>query len=105
MPIRSWTSTGLWNTPKNIDGYRLSNYMNKDRNGKLKMEPIWDWDLSWGNANYADGGHTNGWYDTRRDDIWLGKTAHRPGFLSEDHRPLGRFAAGRVQCHQPACPH
>jgi hypothetical protein len=21
--------------------------MNKDREGKLKMEPIWDWDLSW----------------------------------------------------------
>ena len=48
--------------PKNIDGYRLSNYMIKDRDGKLKMEPIWDWDLSWGNANYADGGHTNNWY-------------------------------------------
>ncbi|HIG29926.1 MAG TPA: hypothetical protein EYQ50_19865 [Verrucomicrobiales bacterium] len=28
---------------KQIDGYRLSNYMSKDRNGKLKMAPIWDW--------------------------------------------------------------
>jgi len=27
---------------KNIDGYRLSNYLHKDREGKLKMEPIWD---------------------------------------------------------------
>jgi hypothetical protein len=71
---------------KNIDGYRLSNYMNKDRSGKLKMEPIWDWDLSWGNANYADGGHTNGWYYTQLgdgDDIWLGKLRADPDFYQK----------------------
>ena len=43
---------------KNIDGTRISNYMYKDRNGKMKMEPIWDWDLSWGNADYAAGWET-----------------------------------------------
>jgi hypothetical protein len=68
--------------PKNIDGFRLSNYMNKDRNGKLKMEPIWDWDLSWGNANYADGGHTNGWYSSP-GDIWLGKLRTDPDFYQK----------------------
>ncbi|MEY2410520.1 MAG: hypothetical protein QOF48_3190, partial [Verrucomicrobiota bacterium] len=47
---------------KQIDGVRLSNYMQKDRNGKVKMEPIWDWNLSFGNANYLQGGLTNGWY-------------------------------------------
>jgi hypothetical protein len=67
---------------KNIDGYRLSNYINKDRNSKLKMEPIWDWDLSWGNANYADGGHTNGWYYSS-DDIWLGKLRTDPDFYQK----------------------
>ena len=49
---------------KQIDGYRLSNYMHKDRGGKLKMDPIWDWNLSFGNADYLDGGRTNGWYYT-----------------------------------------
>ncbi len=48
--------------PKQIDGYRLSNYMSKDREGKIKMEPVWDWNLSFGNANYLRGGMTNGWY-------------------------------------------
>lgn len=48
--------------PKQIDGYRISNYMHKDRNGKIKMAPIWDWNLSFGNANYLEGGFTNGWY-------------------------------------------
>lgn len=47
---------------KQIDGYRLSNYMSKDRGGKLKMEPIWDWNLSFGNADYLDGANTSGWY-------------------------------------------
>src|SRR5262249_35036971 len=47
---------------RNVDGYRLSNYLQKDRNGKVKMEPIWDWNLSFGNANYLDGWKTDGWY-------------------------------------------
>ncbi|MCI0744134.1 MAG: lamin tail domain-containing protein [Verrucomicrobia subdivision 3 bacterium] len=47
---------------KQIDGYRLSSFYSKDRNGKLKPEPVWDWNLSFGNANYLKGGMTNGWY-------------------------------------------
>ena len=60
--------------PKQIDGYRLSNYMHKDRNGKLKMSPIWDWNLSFGNADYLEGGRTNGWYfelASELDHPWL----------------------------------
>lgn len=48
--------------PKQIDGYRLSSYYSKDRDGKVKPEPIWDWNLSFGNADYLEGGKTNGWY-------------------------------------------
>lgn len=47
---------------KNIDGYRLSTYMYKPRGGKLVMGPIWDYNLTFGNANYLDGSRTNGWY-------------------------------------------
>ena len=49
---------------KNIDGYRLSTYMYKDRDdngGKLTMGPFWDYNLAFGNANYCDGGITSGW--------------------------------------------
>lgn len=45
----------------NVDGYRLSTYMHKDKNGKLKMGPIWDFNLAFGNANYCEGGTTNVW--------------------------------------------
>lgn len=33
----------------NADAYRISTYMYKDRNGKLNMGPVWDFNLSMGN--------------------------------------------------------
>ncbi len=49
---------------RNIDGYRLSSYMYKDRddiNPKLIIGPVWDFNLSLGNADYFDGWKTDGW--------------------------------------------
>ena len=49
---------------RNIDGYRLSTYMYKDRDdngGKLTMGPFWDYNLAFGNANYCNGELTAGW--------------------------------------------
>ena len=49
---------------KNIDGYRLSTYMHKDKQskgGKLTMGPFWDFNLAFGNADYCNGGITSGW--------------------------------------------
>ena len=45
----------------NVDGFRLSTFMHKDKNGKLKMGPIWDFNLAFGNADYCSGGATNVW--------------------------------------------
>ena len=47
---------------KNIDGYRLSTFMFKDRGGKLQMGPIWDYNLSLGNVSYLQGWIPQGWY-------------------------------------------
>lgn len=64
--------------PKQIDGVRLSTYFTKDRGGKLQAGPVWDWNLSFGNADYLRGGQTNGWYYSEQDQgitanehIWL----------------------------------
>jgi hypothetical protein len=49
---------------RNIDGYRLSTFMYKDRRsngGKLVVGPLWDFNLAYGNAYYCDGWDTNGW--------------------------------------------
>ena len=52
----------------NVDGFRLSTYLHKDREKKLIIGPIWDFNLSFGNANYCLG---------ERYDIWLHKFNER----------------------------
>jgi hypothetical protein len=54
----------LTEATKNVDGYRLSTFLYKDKdskNGKLHIGPPWDYNLGWGNANYCQGGSTTGW--------------------------------------------
>ncbi len=49
---------------KNIDGYRLSTFIHKDKysnGGKLKAGPVWDFDLAWRNADYYGGDNYSGW--------------------------------------------
>ncbi len=46
---------------RNVDGYRLSTYFNKDRLGKINAGPVWDFDLAFRNANYCNGSNTSGW--------------------------------------------
>jgi hypothetical protein len=40
---------------KNVDGYRLSAFLFKDRNGLFNCGPIWDFNLGYGNADYYNG--------------------------------------------------
>ena len=63
---------------RNVDGYRLSTYMYKDKDskeGKLTMGPVWDYNLAFGNADYCSGGSDNGWaYDFNNvcpNDNWV----------------------------------
>ncbi|UCG57736.1 MAG: CotH kinase family protein [Phycisphaerales bacterium] len=53
---------------KNIDGFRLSTYMYKDRGDRVNMGPVWDYNLSLGNANYLNGWIASGWYYSGLDD-------------------------------------
>lgn len=49
---------------KNVDSYRLSFFMYKDRNSindKLFFGPIWDYNIAFGNADYYEGGYSDGW--------------------------------------------
>nr|MBP6556866.1 CotH kinase family protein [Flavobacterium sp.] len=48
----------------NVDGYQLSSYFHKDRNGKLRAGPIWDFNLTWGNDLFLWG------YDRSKIDTW-----------------------------------
>jgi hypothetical protein len=49
---------------RNVDAYRLSAFMFKDRDskgGKLNVGPVWDLDLAFGNVDYYDSYETAGW--------------------------------------------
>ena len=49
---------------KNVDGYRLSTFLYKDKNsngGKLFAGPAWDYNLAWWNADYCGGNVETGW--------------------------------------------
>ena len=68
---------------KNVDGIRFSNYLQKDRGGKIKMEPIWDWNLSFGNANGKQGWMPENWYAPQLSNgeyLWFGRLFEDPDF-------------------------
>ena len=71
---------------KNVDGIRFSNFIHKDRGGKLKMEPIWDWNLSFGNARGRDGYSPQGWYAdelTAAEHLWFHRLFQDPNFAQK----------------------
>ncbi len=57
---------------KNVDGYRLSTYLFKDKNKKLNAGPLWDYNLAYGNANYYNGWETTGLFVNAdlENDYW-----------------------------------
>jgi len=68
---------------KNIDGFRLSTYMFKDRGGKINMGPVWDYNLSLGNADYLQGWIPSGWYYSQLGDgdyPWWRRLFEDPAF-------------------------
>lgn len=51
---------------RTVDGYRSSSFMHKDKDGfswnaKLVAGPMWDFNLSYGNADYCNADLTTGW--------------------------------------------
>jgi hypothetical protein len=49
---------------RNIDGYRISSFFYKDKDskgGKLTASPPWDYDISYGNADYCQGSRYDLW--------------------------------------------
>jgi len=80
---------------KNADGYWFSQYMHKDRGGKLTMGPIWDWDRTFGNPHFPEQA-TNGWrfYAAADPDYtWYRRLFEDPDFLQ---RYIDRWAELRT---------
>lgn len=53
----------------NVDGYQLSTYFHKDRNGKLRAGPIWDFNLAYGLDVFGNRSLTNVWQFDNGDNV------------------------------------
>jgi len=76
----------------NVDGFRLSTWLVKDKNGKLQMGPIWDFNLAFGNANYCGGGDADVWtykFNSRcpgdfwQIPFWWDRLLQDPAFVAQ----------------------
>jgi len=76
----------------NVDGYRLSTFLHKDKDsngGKLKMGPVWDYNIAYGNVTYDNGFSTAGWYvlspknNTNNIPFWWRKLLEDKRFISK----------------------
>jgi hypothetical protein len=68
---------------KNLDGYWFSVFFHKDRNGKLKAGPVWDYDLSFGNQVYEYAYHVDKWVWERMGQqyTWFRRLFDDPDFV------------------------
>jgi hypothetical protein len=62
---------------KNVDGYRISTFLHKDKDkldkiSPIKAGPVWDFNFGFGNADYYDASVTSGWQCEYMlpDDYW-----------------------------------
>ena len=80
IDVDSWIDYLLVNEiSKNTDGYRLSTFMYKNRDsldgGRLKMGPVWDFNIAFGIGDYCEGQDWSGWgfnfNDVCPNDGWV----------------------------------
>lgn len=73
IDIPSFVDFVLFNElASNADAYELSTFFHKDRNGKLRAGPIWDFNLTYGNDLFLwgfDRSHTDVWQFDNGDNI------------------------------------
>jgi hypothetical protein len=80
---------------RNVDGYRLSTYMHKDRDSvdnRLHLGPVWDFNLGFSNVDYCIGPDFKGWAidfnqvcpgDFWVVHFWWNKLFNEPTFVKE----------------------
>ena len=67
---------------KNVDARWYSSiYFHLIPGDKIKMGPLWDHDLGFGNTDYADSEYTNGWWI--QQNYWINRLLDDPNFVSK----------------------
>ncbi|MGZ4033596.1 MAG: CotH kinase family protein [Bacteroidia bacterium] len=76
---------------KNVDAYRLSTFLSKDRitkGGKIHIGPVWDYDIAWHNCNYGNTTDPTGWQYQLADSVhptpeWWGRFMLDSNFVNQ----------------------
>ncbi len=67
---------------KNVDSRNYSSiYLNVMPGEKINMGPLWDFDLSFGNVDYADSQYSEGWWV--KYNPWYARLFQDPAFVSK----------------------
>ena len=67
---------------RNNDAVMFSScYMNLARGGKIKMGPLWDFDIAYGNVNYLENWLTEGFYIKNAE--WIRRMFEDPAFVQK----------------------
>lgn len=75
---------------KNYDGFFMSStYMHMQRNGKLKMGPVWDYDLAFGNFRGSGCETPDGFYT--KEQLWYNRFFEDYVFVSNVKRRYSYF--------------
>ncbi|HBH50781.1 MAG TPA: spore coat protein CotH [Planctomycetaceae bacterium] len=95
---------------KNVDAYFLSTFLHRTGDGRLKLGPVWDLDLSSGNASYGGVWKAEGWMlfpeDPRRGSavpFWWDRLFEDPAFrtrLRDRYRALRKTVLSEPALYQ-----
>jgi beta-glucanase (GH16 family) len=67
---------------KNVDARNFSSiYFTHIPGEKIKMGPLWDYDLGFGNMDYGDPQYTEGWHV--RNHAWIDRLLDDPAFVTQ----------------------
>ncbi len=91
--LQSWIDFFiLTELSKNVDGYRISTFFHKAKDsdgGLLRMGPVWDYDIAWGNADYYGGDVPSGYVYQINDPgageqkpFWYNRMMQDPFFVN-----------------------
>ena len=91
---------------KNVDGYRISTFLHKDKDktdrvSPIKAGPVWDFNFGFGNADYYDASIASGWQcelqipeDYWSNPFWWIKLRKDPDFYNQLVSSWKEYRAG-----------
>ena len=80
---------------KNEDAFRSSLFLHKPSGAKLRLGPVWDFDVAMGNSSHGESARLEGWITTGRP--WASRLPQDPAFADALIRRWRRLSASGLQ--------